>query len=298
MHILPSLLPAATQLHLLTCLLHRDLSDKRHKTNVHAHYKIQYPPVESAPYQAEDAIEAFKESHPYHTSPKHRSFFSLSPGSTRLFEPKDPALHKPLSLSKFLNSKLRWITLGGQYDWTNKVYPNELPPAFPADIADLLAGMFPDMKAQAAIVNVYTPGDTLSLHRDVSEDSDQGLVSISLGCDGIFIVGMTVEGDTDEIKYIVVRLRSGDAVYMSGPSRFAWHGVPQIIPGTCPDWLCAWPAEPALNGKIEKDCPEAYEPWRNWMENKRINLNVRQMTIGGSDGSANRTAASMPTFGY
>ena len=39
------------------------------------------------------------------------------------------------------------------------------------------------MRPQAAIVNVYSPGDSISLHRDVSEGKEAGLVSISLGCE-------------------------------------------------------------------------------------------------------------------
>lgn len=279
MQILPSLLRAETQLHLLTCLLHRDLSDQRHKTNTHAHYYIQYPSVDTAVCEEDMISEVHQRSHGHHSSYKNASFFSLSPGSTQLFEPKDPRLHKPMSVSQYLQRKLRWMTLGGQYDWTKKVYPAESPQAFPEDIAELLAGIFPDMKAQAAIVNLYTPGDTLSVHRDVSEDCDRGLVSISLGCDGIFIVGTQVEGDAgnSNIEYVVLRLRSGDAVYMSGPARFAWHGVPQVIGGTCPDWLCAWPAESAPNGNIATNDSRAYESWRGWMATKRVNLNVRQI---------------------
>lgn len=141
---------------------------------------------------------------------------------------------------QFLGRKLRWLTLGGQYDWTHKRYPLENPP-FPADIAAFIHGLFPEMIAEAAIVNVYRPGDTLSMHRDVSEECERGLVSISLGCDGIFVVGMGSESDGNE-KSFVVRLHSGDAVFMTGPSRFAWHGVPQILPDTCPEWLRPWPA--------------------------------------------------------
>lgn len=173
-----------------------------------------------------------------------------------------------------MEKKLRWVTLGGQYDWTNKVYPDEAPPAFPEDIAKMINGLFPEMEAQAAIVNLYSPGDTLSLHRDVSEEVDRGLVSISLGCDCLFIIGLNSDvsdgsgGQTpmDRPKFLTVRLKSGDAVYMSEESRFAWHGVPKVILGTCPDYLSDWPAE---NGN--------FEPWRGWMMNKRINLNVRQM---------------------
>lgn len=196
------------------------------------------------------------------------------------FQPKDWKIHKALSCPSFLNRKLRWITLGGQYDWTNKVYPTEQPPDFPSDIAQLLHGLFPDMEPQAAIVNFYSPGDTLSLHRDVAEECDRGLVSISMGCDGIFILGLESDengtggrhedGKENTISAIAIRLRSGDALYMDGPSRYAWHGVPQIVPGTCPDWLKSWPAS-------EREVDEKYAHWKGWMATKRINLNVRQM---------------------
>jgi alkylated DNA repair protein alkB family protein 1 len=208
--------------------------------------------------------------------PDHASFFSVPLDSNFTLQPKDPSTHKPILLSQFLTKKLRWITLGGQYDWTNKVYPPEQPPQFPPDIAQLLHGLFPEMHPQAAIVNFYSPGDTLSLHRDVAEHCDRGLVSISIGCDGIFILGLEDDVQNQEadehrdkiIKTVAIRLRSGDAVYMDGPSRFAWHGVPQIIPNTCPEWLKEWPA-----GNDDGQ----FENWRGWAASKRINLNVRQM---------------------
>lgn len=149
-----------------------------------------------------------------------------------------------------------------------------MPPPFPSDVGGLLKGVFPDMTAQAAIVNFYSPGDTLSMHRDVSEECDRGLVSISIGCDGIFVIGRngSPAEESTPSEVLAVRLRSGDAVYMSGESRFAWHGVPQIIPETCPEWLQDWPAS-----SQNLDADEAYQQWKGWMRTKRVNLNVRQM---------------------
>lgn len=129
----------------------------------------------------------------------------------------------------------------------------------------LLRQIFPDTDAQAAIVNVYSPADTLSVHRDVSEECDTGLISISFGCDGLFMVGHD-NSDSAEI----IRLRSGDAIYMTGRSRFAWHGVPKIVPSTCPPWLKDWPSS------TEADVDKAAH-WKGWMSGKRINFNVRQM---------------------
>ena len=190
-----------------------------------------------------------------------------------MFGPKDPAVHKSLLTQQFLDKKLRWMTLGGQYDWTNKVYPSGSPPPFPADIKRLVEDIFP-MKAEAAIVNLYSPGDTLSLHRDVSEECDQPLVSISVGCEGIFVVGLDGSANNGEPRVATVRLRSGDAVLMSGESRYAWHGVPKVLEGTCPDWLQDWPF---LLTNEDIDCSNRFEHWQGWMKGKRINLNVRQM---------------------
>jgi alkylated DNA repair protein alkB family protein 1 len=236
LQIVPNLLPDELQKILLDKLLHRDASDPAHQSNLHFHYNVRYPP-------------------------ENASFFSIYPSSNLLQEPKDPSVHKPINMQQMLDKKLRWITLGGQYDWTNKVYPSNQPPQFPPDIAKLLRFLFPAMNPQAAIVNLYSPGDTLSLHRDVAEECAQGLVSISIGCDGIFVLGL--EGE-EGCKSLAIRLRSGDAVFMNGASRYAWHGVPQIVPNTCPKWLQAWPGD-------------QYEHWRGWMAKKRINLNVRQM---------------------
>ncbi|CAI6331825.1 unnamed protein product [Periconia digitata] len=253
LHIIPSLLPSEIQPILLSKLLHRDLSHPLHLTNIHTHYNVAYPPGNA-------------------------SFFSLSPTSPdAVAHPLDPSVHRPLNAAQLLNKKMRWVTLGGQYDWTQKKYPDASPPPFPSDIGQLLNGVFSDTKAEAAIVNLYSPGDTLSVHRDVAESSATGLISVSLGCDAIFVIGTTspsgtsAGGDTVEEKVIVLRLRSGSAVYMSGSSRFAWHGVPQIVPGTCPDALKSWPA--AANSQEVDE----YENWRGWMEGKRVNLNVRQM---------------------
>ncbi|KAF2421158.1 hypothetical protein EJ08DRAFT_702136 [Tothia fuscella] len=249
LRLVPNLIPRSVQIALLNKLIHRDLSNPLHKSNVHLHHNVTYVQNEA-------------------------SFFSVSPSSDLTFTPKDPSIHKPISISQFLNKKLRWITLGGQYDWTNKIYPEENPPAFPEDTADLLKGLFPELTPQAAIVNFYSPGVTLSLHRDVAEECDRGLLSVSIGCDGIFILGLESEdSQKDDIKAIAIRLRSGDAVYMDGKSRFAWHGVPQIVGNTCPDWLRDWPA----GGKEVGGVGIKYEDWRGWMGNKRINLNVRQM---------------------
>ena len=228
---MPSLLPVATQAALLTSLLSDALSlTETHQTNLHLHYRIP-----AAPFN-----------------------FFAAPRETQLLPQTD--VHKPLTVAQALTRKLRWMTLGGQYDWTAKRYPDAPPPAFPPAVAALVEGLFAfeDMRAQAAIVNLYSPGDTLSPHRDISEGSGRGLVSVSVGCAGWFVIGC----DGHE-EVLAVRLNSGDAVVMAGESRWAWHSVPKILKGTCPAELDSW-------GGGEKQ-------WDGWMRGKRVNLNVRQM---------------------
>ncbi|PYH45039.1 oxidoreductase, 2OG-Fe(II) oxygenase family [Aspergillus saccharolyticus JOP 1030-1] len=268
LQIIPSLLPPAVQIELLSRLFHRDLSNPRHKTNLHLHYDLTYPSAEDAAAAAAAAATPTPEPNVVDSQPL--SFFEDDP--TRLIHPKDPSVHKPLSVQSILTKKLRWVTLGGQYDWTAKVYPAERPPEFPPDIAKLLHTMFPETEAQAAILNVYSPGDTLSPHRDVSEECDAGLISISFGCDGLFLIS-----HDDGAGCEIIRLRSGDAVYMDGTSRFAWHAVPKIVPSTCPTWLVDWPG--AAEGSDAATISAKYEMWKGWMAGKRINLNVRQMSL-------------------
>ena len=196
----------------------------------------------------------------------HRSFFSLLIEPSNERQPLDPTTHKPILLDPFLLRKLRWTTLGGQYDWTAKKYPAEKSPLFPSGVAELLETFFPEMRAEAAIVNVYTVSDVLSMYRDVAEDSGRGLASVSMGCDAIVVIGLgsdndqatvsSVQATATEVKAsLVVRVRPGDAVFMSGLSLLAWHGLPQIIPGTCPDFLKSWPA--GEDGKSSE-----FEQWR------------------------------------
>ena len=244
---------------------------------MHVHYDVRYPTqascAQSRPGKAASSSEQGPEA--------RRSFFTVPPTSPDLCVAKEPREHKPLTASRFLLKRLRWMTLGYQYDWTNKTYPAGEAPVFPTDIADLLQGLFPDVSPQAGIVNIYSARDTLSLHRDVSEQCQKGLISISLGCDGLFVVGHAVEEDSSGQgsstgPCLVLRLRSGDAVYMTGKARHAWHGVPKIVAGTCPEWMGEWPAGAERSDPAVPRGPGAHEAWRGWMATRRVNLNVRQ----------------------
>lgn len=165
--LVPNLMPPTIQKSIVSRLVHRDLSQPHHQTNMHLNYDVPYPEVDP-------------------DTNKPASFFTRAPDSETRFIPKDPSVHKSLSMRQVMGRKLHWVTLGGQYDWTNRVYPGEKPPQFPPDISGLLETLFPQTLAQAAIVNFYTPGDTMMMHRDVSEETNKGLVSLSIGCDALF----------------------------------------------------------------------------------------------------------------
>lgn len=251
LQVVPSAVSLDVQKRLLDCCLHRDLSNPVHQTNIDLHYELQRPTG-------------------------NQSFFHLDPSTVAPVQPFNKAIHKSLSLSQLLSKKLRWMTLGGQYDWTRKVYPDEIPPRFPSDIAGLLKSLFPNTEPEAAIFNLYSPGDTLSLHRDVSEECDRGLISLSIGCDCLFLVGLESTCEPDQTKHLTLRLRSGDIVYMTGSSRFAWHSVPLVVGGTCPEGLRSWPGR-QMGCSSGDDNEDEFKYWANWMSSKRINLNVRQM---------------------
>jgi alkylated DNA repair protein (DNA oxidative demethylase) len=81
----------------------------------------------------------------------------------------------------------------------------------------------------AALVNFYDETAKMGMHRDREEVSDAPVVSLSIGDDCVFRFGNTEHRNR---PYTDVTLCSGDLFVFGGPSRFAFHGVPRIIPGT------------------------------------------------------------------
>ena len=112
---LPAFLSPETQVTLLQKLLHRDLSSPSHKTNLDLHYEVPVPSVTDTSIGQSEIVAP-------------TSFFSAR--QDELILPKDLSMHKPITMRQMLDRKLRWVTLGGQYDWTNKVYPPKHHPLF------------------------------------------------------------------------------------------------------------------------------------------------------------------------
>jgi alkylated DNA repair protein alkB family protein 1 len=271
LRILPSLLPPECQVLMLNSLLHRDLSNPLHKTNLHPDYSIPYPSP-SSPSNPTPSFFA------YHPSSRENTLLPLNPHSN----------HKPLNPTQFLSKKLRWLTLGSQYDWTTRSYPTTSPTPFPSDIASLVRTLFrSSFEPESGVVLLYSPKDYMPVHRDVSELCERGLASFTLGCDGLFILskekeakegGITVEADEldedREMEMCVLRVRSGDCVWMGGETRWCWHAMPKVMGGTCPEWLESWPV--VESGDIG-DANKMYEKWRGFMRGKRLNISCRQV---------------------
>lgn len=144
-------IPPSVQETLVKRTLERYLQNPENKTNLHPHYNIPYP--------------------------KSNLTLLDMDNKTTILSAKNSLVHPNLTLERALTKKLRWITLGGQYNWTSKSYPPGDAPRFPSDLYDLIHGIVPATEPEAAIINFYSPGDTLSLHRDVSEH-----VSIHIVC--------------------------------------------------------------------------------------------------------------------
>ena len=190
--------------------------------------------------------------------------------------------------------QLRWAALGQQYDWTLRQYMHlpgvpDLPPQLQDIALCALQTIGPLIDAQSiplqplntsdaaglsqpcsqsashntgsyhpdtALVNYYRLGDKgLGGHKDDAEaDMSQPIVSISLGCAGVFLKG----GDTKDTVPAAIILHSGDVVVMHGHARRCYHGLPRVLPGTI---SCA-----------ADDDSELYD----LLQDLRINISIRQ----------------------
>jgi len=159
---------------------------------------------------------------------------------------------------------------------------------FPANIARLVKGLFKSaFEPESGVVLIYGSKDYMPVHRDVSEECERGLASFSLACDGLFILSREKDGQSGEerngvekkldedreMEMLVLRVRSGDCVWMGGEARWCWHAMPKVMAGTCPEWLEEWPVEKNGDGKGRKE----YERWKGFMKGKRVNISCRQV---------------------
>lgn len=184
---------------------------------------------------------------------------------------------------RLIKKSMRWTTLGYHYDWTNKIYDESMKNQFPNDLHQLIATVadvleFKNYKSEAAIINFYPIGSTLSAHTDHSEFFlDSPLFSVSFGQSAIFLIGGC---ERDEAP-VPILLNSGDILVMSEQSRLFYHAVPRVFSCDRHTWndnedisqcsdLCQEELEHCL-----KD--EQWQPFENFLTDSRINVNVRQV---------------------
>ena len=80
-----------------------------------------------------------------------------------------------------------------------------------------------------ALVNFYDAAARMGLHQDKDERSAAPVVSLTVGDSCVFRFG-NAEGRGR--PWTDVELRSGDLFVFGGESRFAYHGVTKVFPGT------------------------------------------------------------------
>jgi hypothetical protein len=188
------------------------------------------------------------------------------------------------------------------------MYRKSLKSPFPEDLyvlAQQLANYVGlDFTPEAAIVNYYPLNGNMGGHLDDAEHTmEKPIVSLSLGCPAIFLLG----GRSRTVKPTPILVRSGDVVIMSGESRFSYHGVPGILPmswqgstaplshmrdaySTSAETVLV-SSEPAaaidlLGCYAHMDAYSSREQYAlNILRNGRINMNIRQVTVGGANAS-------------
>ncbi|MEG3628289.1 alpha-ketoglutarate-dependent dioxygenase AlkB family protein [Streptomyces poriticola] len=102
-------------------------------------------------------------------------------------------------------------------------------------VADTLGtGAAADAAYDIALINFYDADARMGMHRDSDERTDAPVVSLSLGDTCVFRFGNT---ESRARPYTDLELCSGDLFVFGGPSRFAYHGVPRVHPGTGPPEL-------------------------------------------------------------
>ena len=148
-----------------------------------------------------------------------------------LYSPAMPRSGSPYSVRMSNCGPLGWLSDRNGYRYSPSHPLTGVPwPAIPARVLALwhatTGAAYPP---EACLINYYGPTARLGLHRDQDEAAtDAPILSISLGDTALF----RLAGPERKSPTRSVRLASGDAVVLDGPSRHWFHGVDRILPGT------------------------------------------------------------------
>lgn len=148
-----------------------------------------------------------------------------------LFTPRMPKTGKPFSVRMSNCGALGWVSdeTGYRYQGTHPETGRPWPqmPTVLDEAWRTLAG--DATRPEACLINWYGEGARMGLHQDRDEkEFSAPVLSLSLGDTAVFRIGGTSRREPTRS----IRLESGDALLLSGPSRLAFHGVDRIVPGS------------------------------------------------------------------
>lgn len=108
---------------------------------------------------------------------------------------------------------------------------------------------------------------------DAERDLRQPLVSVSIGCAAVFLMG----GPTKGTPPSALLLRSGDAVVLSGPARLCYHGLPRVLTDQPPGEAlrCCSTCGGDASGDGNGCADPAFAPFARHMLGCRINISIR-----------------------
>lgn len=148
-----------------------------------------------------------------------------------LFTPVMPRTGKPFSVRMSNCGSLGWVSdkAGYRYQSHHPVCDDPWPA-----IPDGLLRLWFDTTEyphppEACLINIYDAEARMGLHVDNDEEDEAApVLSVSLGDTALFRIGGTGRRDPTQS----FKLASGDIVVLEGASRFAYHGIDRIYPGT------------------------------------------------------------------
>ena len=148
-----------------------------------------------------------------------------------LFTPVMPRTGRPFSVRMTNLGPLGWVSDRGGYRYQpgHPVSGTPWPPIPPLllDLWRSLSGYPHD--PEACLVNFYSGGAKMGLHRDEDEeDFSAPVVSVSLGDTAVFRIGGPDRGS----RTTTIKLQSGDVLVMGGAARLCYHGIDRVLGGT------------------------------------------------------------------
>ena len=148
-----------------------------------------------------------------------------------LFTPVMPRTGRPFSVRMTNLGPLGWVSdrAGYRYQPHHPETGQPWPP-----IPDLLLAIWRKLAGyphdpEACLVNFYSGGAKMGLHRDEDEeDFTAPVLSVSLGDTAVFRIGGPERGG----KTQTIKLASGDVLVMGGAARLCYHGIDRVLTGT------------------------------------------------------------------